>query len=52
VDRLSLCQLHRGITEGILAEAVSEHPDAEVKLECFSSLVDVDPCRMEVSISA
>jgi predicted ArsR family transcriptional regulator len=43
-----VCQLHRGLTEGMLSE-LSGGQDCRV--EGFSTLVDADPCRAEVSIS-
>jgi predicted ArsR family transcriptional regulator len=46
-----VCQLHRGITEGILAGAVARNPGVRGHVESFGSLVDVDPCRVELSIS-
>ncbi len=47
-----VCQLHRGITEGILTEAVAATHGVTARLESFASLVDVDPCQVEMSISA
>jgi hypothetical protein len=46
-----VCELHRGITEGILSGAVAANPGAAARLKSFSSLVDPDPCRVEVSLS-
>ncbi|HVA72955.1 MAG TPA: helix-turn-helix domain-containing protein [Acidimicrobiales bacterium] len=40
-----VCELHRGLSEGIAS-------GAEVRLESFSSLVDQDPCRAEVTLGA
>ncbi|HET9076712.1 MAG TPA: helix-turn-helix domain-containing protein [Acidimicrobiales bacterium] len=40
-----VCQLHRGLTAALLEEA-------GVTLEGFSTLVDPDPCRAEISINA
>lgn len=46
-----ICELHRGITEGILgASAGPTGPGA--RLDAFSTLVDPDPCRAEVSVPA
>jgi predicted ArsR family transcriptional regulator len=45
-----VCQLHRGITEGILASAVASRPGLEGQVESFTSLVDADPCRVELSV--
>jgi predicted ArsR family transcriptional regulator len=47
-----VCQLHRGITEGILAGMCALAPDLEAHVQSFSSLVDADPCRVGVSIGA
>ncbi len=46
-----VCQLHRGLTEGILAEAVAANPGVTGRVESFGSLVDADPCRVELSLS-
>jgi predicted ArsR family transcriptional regulator len=45
-----VCQLHRGITEGILAGALASSPGLEGRVESFASLVDADPCRVELSV--
>lgn len=45
-----VCELHRGLTQGI-AEASAEKEGAGARLESFSSLVDEDPCRAEVSFA-
>jgi predicted ArsR family transcriptional regulator len=47
-----VCQLHRGITEGILSGAVAATPGAAGRLESFGSLVDQDPCMVEMSLLA
>jgi predicted ArsR family transcriptional regulator len=47
-----VCQLHRGITDGLLQGLAAGYGRAEARLESFSSLLDEDPCRAEVSISA
>lgn len=47
-----VCELHRGITEGIISGAAAANPGAAARLQSFSSLVDADPCRVEVSLSA
>jgi predicted ArsR family transcriptional regulator len=47
-----VCQLHRGITEGILAEAVAVASGVTARLEAFGSLVDADPCRVDLTISS
>jgi predicted ArsR family transcriptional regulator len=39
-----VCQLHRGIVEGVI-EGV---PNAEVMVEAFATLADRDPCRVEL----
>lgn len=46
-----ICELHRGITEGILA-ASGGPPGSGARLDGFSTLVDPDPCRAEVSVPA
>jgi predicted ArsR family transcriptional regulator len=46
-----VCELHRGITEGILAGAVASAPGVTARIDAFSSLVDVDPCRVEMSVN-
>jgi predicted ArsR family transcriptional regulator len=45
-----VCQLHRGITEGILARATDPCPGLVGRVESFASLVDADPCRVELSL--
>jgi predicted ArsR family transcriptional regulator len=47
-----VCQLHRGLTEGIVEKA--HHPDEApaARIVGFSTLVDPDPCRVEVSTGA
>ena len=47
-----VCELHRGLTEGILAGVAAANPGVEARLESFSSLVERDPCRAGVSVSA
>jgi predicted ArsR family transcriptional regulator len=47
-----VCQLHRGITEGILSGAVAAGSGVSARVDSFASLVDVDPCRVELSIIA
>lgn len=46
-----VCELHRGITEGI-ASAAAEESGTAARLESFSTLVDADPCRVEASAAA
>jgi predicted ArsR family transcriptional regulator len=46
-----VCQLHRGITEGILEGVCGESPGREARVDSFSSLVDTFPCRVGVSIA-
>jgi len=46
-----VCQLHRGITEGILAGAVAGAPGVTGRVESFGSLVDADPCRVEMTLT-
>lgn len=47
-----VCQLHRGLTEGILAAAVASVPGVAGRVEAFASLVDADPCQVELSFSS
>jgi predicted ArsR family transcriptional regulator len=47
-----VCELHRGITEGLLATVVAADPDLEGQVESFGTLVDADPCRVELSLHA
>lgn len=42
-----ICELHRGITEGI-TEQVSRQGPGRLFVRAFSSLVEEDPCRVEV----
>ena len=42
-----VCQLHRGLTEGMLSELADGHP---CRVEGFATLVDADPCRAEVTV--
>jgi predicted ArsR family transcriptional regulator len=44
-----ICQLHRGITEGIVAQTCASAVGVGAEIDTFSSLVDPDPCRVEVS---
>ena len=46
-----VCELHRGLTEGILAGLAAGQPGVEARVESFASLVDADPCRADLSIS-
>jgi hypothetical protein len=46
-----VCELHRGLTEGILAGIAGGQTGLEARVESFASLVDADPCRAELSIS-
>ena len=47
-----VCELHRGLTEGILAGVIAANPGVRGRLESFSSLVEPDPCRAAVSVRA
>lgn len=47
-----VCQLHRGLTQGIVTCASLAEPGVTARLETFSSLVEADPCRIEVSIKS
>ena len=46
-----VCELHRGLSDGI-ASAAGEEWGADLVLESFSSLVDEDPCRAELTLGA
>jgi predicted ArsR family transcriptional regulator len=46
-----VCELHRGITNG-LTSSVSLESACSGEVLAFSSLVDQDPCRVEVSFGA
>jgi predicted ArsR family transcriptional regulator len=46
-----VCELHRGLTEGVLAGIAANQVDVEARVESFASLVDADPCRVDLSIS-
>jgi predicted ArsR family transcriptional regulator len=46
-----VCELHRGLTEGVLAGVVAGRPGVEARVESFSSLVDADPCRVDLTIN-
>jgi predicted ArsR family transcriptional regulator len=46
-----VCELHRGLTEGVLAGIAASHSGLEARLESFASLVDADPCRADLTIS-
>ena len=45
-----VCQLHRGLTEGILEGVCAVAPELQARVKSFSSLVDADPCWVGVSI--
>jgi len=45
-----VCQLHRGLTEGIVEGVCADAVDFDARVSSFSSLVDADPCRVGVSI--
>lgn len=47
-----VCQLHRGITEGILSGAAAEVNQPAARVESFASLVDADPCHVELSFTS
>jgi predicted ArsR family transcriptional regulator len=47
-----VCELHRGLTEGIVAAAQAACGCPAARVESFSNLVERDPCRVEVSIGA
>lgn len=44
-----VCTLHRGLSEGIVADAAAQHGGRPVHVSAFNSLVDADPCRMELT---
>lgn len=46
-----VCELHRGLSDGI-ASAAGEESGAHLTLESFSTLVDEDPCRAELTLGA
>jgi predicted ArsR family transcriptional regulator len=46
-----VCELHRGLTEGVLAGIASGQPGLEARVETFASLVDSDPCRADLCIT-
>jgi predicted ArsR family transcriptional regulator len=45
-----VCELHRGLTEGIVASVTASRPGTVSRVESFASLVDADPCRVELSV--
>ncbi len=45
-----VCELHRGLTEGVLAGITANQSGVEGQVESFASLVDADPCRVDLSI--
>jgi hypothetical protein len=47
-----VCTLHRGITEGIVAAAAANVPGVHAAVTAFATLVDADPCRAELTVSA
>jgi predicted ArsR family transcriptional regulator len=47
-----VCELHRGLTEGILAGATAGRPDVAGRVKSFASLVEADPCRAELTLQA
>jgi len=46
-----VCELHRGMSDGI-ASAAGEAAGADARVGSFSSLVDQDPCRAELTLGA
>ena len=46
-----VCELHRGMSDGIVSTA-GEERGARARVESFSSLVDEDPCRAELTLRA
>jgi predicted ArsR family transcriptional regulator len=47
-----VCELHRGLTEGILAGATATRPGVVARVKSFASLVEADPCRVELTVRA
>jgi hypothetical protein len=47
-----VCELHRGLTEGILDGLAETADGRRARLASFSSLVDIDPCRVEVTVDS
>ena len=47
-----VCALHRGVTEGIVAAVAGRRPGVSASVTAFSTLVDADPCRAEVTVRA
>jgi predicted ArsR family transcriptional regulator len=45
-----VCELHRGLTEGILAGATACRPGLVGEVKSFASLVEADPCRVELKV--
>ncbi len=45
-----VCELHRGLTEGVLAGIAASRPGVEARVESFASLVEADPCRVDLTI--
>ena len=45
-----VCELHRGLTEGIVASVTATRPGPVGRVESFASLVDADPCRVEMTL--
>ncbi|MGH9121109.1 MAG: hypothetical protein ACRDYC_04060, partial [Acidimicrobiales bacterium] len=45
-----VCQLHRGVAQGVVDEVVQRHPGMRAEITSFSSLVDEDPCRFTLSV--
>jgi predicted ArsR family transcriptional regulator len=45
-----VCELHRGLTEGILAGATAGRPGLVGEVKSFASLVEADPCRVELTV--
>jgi predicted ArsR family transcriptional regulator len=44
-----VCELHRGLSDGI-ASVAGQEAGAGARVESFSSLVDEDPCRAELTL--
>jgi hypothetical protein len=48
-----VCQLHRGLTEGLLlGSGAGGAGGPDVRVRSFGTLVDEDPCRVELALPA
>ena len=44
-----VCRLHHGLTQGLL-DNIGGREGVEVEMRAFATLVDVDPCRVELQL--